>query len=52
MKSWNLEWMNDVVWLRSMTVWSFVSEEEVEEEKEGLVVVMVVEGEVSLGFLR
>lgn len=49
MKRWKLEWRNDVVWLRSITVWSV---ELSEEEVVAIVGVVVVKGEESLGFRR
>lgn len=48
MKRWKLEWRNDVVWLRSITVWSV----ELSEEEVVAIVGVVVKGEESLGFRR
>jgi len=51
MKRWKLAWRNDVVWLRSITVWSVELSEE-EEVVPIVVGVVVVKGEESLGFRR
>lgn len=52
MKRWKLEWRNDVVWFRSITVWSVELSEEELVVPIVVVVVVVVKGEESLGFRR